>query len=104
VTELVINALKHAFPNDRRGTNTVAHQTQGTVWTLSVGDDGVGIPKGAVPAAAGLGTGVVLALAKPLKANVIVADNEPGTAVSVIRTAAEGGVEHASTPLAVAAV
>src|SRR5690606_8077506 len=40
VTELVINALKHAFP-DHSGTITVEYRAEGSIWLLSVRDDGV---------------------------------------------------------------
>ena len=100
VTELVINALKHAFPDNRTGVITVAYRTgrDNNGWTLSVDDDGVGMPKDAEKAVSGLGTGIVLALAKQLKARVVVTDNLPGTAVSVIQAATTDGEEHVSTP------
>ncbi|HEX7946036.1 MAG TPA: sensor histidine kinase, partial [Phenylobacterium sp.] len=44
VTELVINSLKHAFPDRRRGKITVAFEVHGPNWILSVIDDGVGMP------------------------------------------------------------
>jgi len=45
INELVSNALKHAFPKDRKGTITVGlhHQTKDE-FLLSVRDDGVGLP------------------------------------------------------------
>ena len=46
VTELVINALKHAFPDRRKGKILVDYRAYGTEWTLSVRDDGVGMPEG----------------------------------------------------------
>jgi two-component system, sensor histidine kinase PdtaS len=98
VTELVINALKHAFPGNRAGTIAVEYRAKNGGWTLSVDDDGAGMPKGE-KATPGLGTGIVTALAKQLKARVIVADNLPGTAVSVIYTPPKDGVKNASTPV-----
>ena len=44
VTELVINALKHAFPDNRKGKIMVDYHARGPNWDLSVGDDGVGMP------------------------------------------------------------
>jgi len=85
VTELVINALKHAFPGDRRGKIEVNYCSRGPNWTLRVSDDGVGMP--ADPSAKpGLGTSIVQALAKQMKADIKVADANPGTAVSIART------------------
>ena len=45
VTELVINALKHAFPGNRGGRIVVGYHGRGPNWTLSVNDDGVGMPE-----------------------------------------------------------
>ncbi len=87
VTELVINALKHAFPNDRGGHILVTYKVSGADWTLSVSDDGVGMPTGLEPAKAGLGTSIVQALAKQLGAAVAVIATDPGTSVRVTHTA-----------------
>jgi two-component sensor histidine kinase len=84
VTELVINALKHAFPAGRKGRIMVGYQAHGPNWTLSVGDDGVGMPADAASATPGLGTSIVEALARQLRARVQVADAKPGTNVSII--------------------
>jgi two-component sensor histidine kinase len=86
VTELVINALKHAFPGGRGGKIKIDYISHGPNWTLSVGDDGVGMPKDAGDASPGLGTSIVEALAKQLHARVRVADAKPGTRVSVAHT------------------
>jgi two-component sensor histidine kinase len=87
VTELVINALKHAFPDLRQGKIVVGYQSHGPNWTMSISDDGVGMPKEpAIAAKAGLGTNIVEALAKQLRARVQVVDTSPGTTVSIIHT------------------
>lgn len=99
VTELVINALKHAFPENRPGKITVTYRAKGGDWTLSVDDNGVGIAGGAAGTVSGLGTGIVRALAGQLKARIVVTDNKPGTGVSVIHIAAIDGVENAATPV-----
>ena len=89
VTELVINALKHAFPGrDPTGKITVDYTRQGEGWTLSVGDNGAGMPGGDAKAKPGLGTGIVEALARQLDANVTVAEGNPGTRVSLVNTGA----------------
>ena len=65
VTELVINALKHAYPDDRSGTIKVGYagDGEGGGWMLEVADDGVGMsPAGGKPATAGRGTSLVEAL------------------------------------------
>ena len=84
VTELVINALKHAYPVDQGGIIRVSYVTDGTVWTLEVKDDGVGMPLDDRPAAvAGLGTNIVEALARQLKANVSRKEANPGTRITI---------------------
>jgi two-component sensor histidine kinase len=85
VTELVINALKHAFPEDRQGAILVSYGAGGRNWKLSVADDGVGMPTDQV-VKTGLGTGIVEALAKQLGAKITVASVSPGTRVSVEHT------------------
>jgi two-component sensor histidine kinase len=86
VTELVINALKHAFPGGRQGKVEVRYASDSLSWTLAVSDDGVGMPKDAPSATAGLGTNIVAALAKQLEADVEVAEANPGTTVSLTHT------------------
>lgn len=88
VTELVINALKHAFPEERSGRISVDYRSDGQDWTLSVRDDGIGIPTGDDAAKAGLGTGIIEALARNLQSDISVADGKPGTIVSVAHVAA----------------
>ena len=85
VTELVINALKHAFPPDtKHGQVTVAYEVAGTDWKLSVIDDGIGRPDGAsVEAKTGLGTTIINALAHQLDAQVEIVSGSLGTTVSI---------------------
>ena len=83
VTELVINALKHAFPEEMTGTIAVDYRSSGADWTLSVSDNGIGMPTGSKAPKAGLGTGIVEALAKNLASEIEVTDAAPGTAITV---------------------
>jgi len=87
VTELVINALKHAFPDGRTGHIVVGYSARGDDWMLSVSDDGIGMDEDAERSRAGLGTRIVQALAKQLGADISVTDAEPGTRVSLAHTA-----------------
>jgi chemotaxis protein methyltransferase CheR len=84
-TELVINSLKHAFSEDfKEGQITVAFDVSGTDWKLSVADNGVGRPDGMfAQAKAGLGTGIVTALAKQLDAKLDTVSGLKGTTVSI---------------------
>ena len=87
VTELVINALKHAFPGGtQKGTIKVGYKSDGTAWTLVVADDGVGMPKDPEDRKPGLGTGIVEAVASQLGAIVSVTDEAPGTKISIVHS------------------
>lgn len=102
VTELVINAFKHAFVGDRAaGVLVVAYEATGTSWTLAVADNGIGVPEGHLDSdkpGPGLGTIIVEALAKQLDARVQVVRNPGGTTVSI----SHGTADRAWPPLAVA--
>jgi len=91
VTELVINALKHAFPAEREGAIIVGYRSELADWSLSVRDNGVGMAKGPVPAKSGLGTSIVEALARQLDATVTVSAGNPGTVIAVVHRAGPGG-------------
>jgi two-component sensor histidine kinase len=92
ITELVINALKHAFPERRHGKIKIDYRSDGPDWTLSVVDDGVGMPIGADKAKPGLGTGIVEALARQMEGVIHVVDANPGTAVTLVHEkAADSG-------------
>ena len=80
VTELVLNAVKHAFLNDKIDHRiTVAYDVAGTNWQLSVADNGVGKPASDFARAkAGLGTSIVNALAQQLDARVEVSSGPAG--------------------------
>ena len=84
VTELVINALKHAFPGrNQHGQINVDYLAGANGWTLTVEDDGIGMPTHKHELKPGLGTGIVEALSRQLDATVQVSDQAPGTKVSI---------------------
>jgi len=85
VTELVINALKHAFPDQRSGKITVDYHSSEQGWSLSVSDNGVGMPH-ATETHSGLGSTIVQALARKLDAAVQIFDANPGTRVSIVHS------------------
>jgi two-component sensor histidine kinase len=86
VTELVINALKHAFPDGRAGKIVVDCGFRGPNWTLSVTDDGIGMPTDPAHVRVGLGTSIVQALAAQLLATVETEPSQPGTRVVIAHT------------------
>jgi two-component sensor histidine kinase len=97
VTELVINALKHAFPDERAGTITIDYYSSGEDWFLSVTDNGIGMAAGSDVPKAGLGTGIVEALVKKLEGEIHVADAAPGTAVTISHRESAGSRTELST-------
>ena len=64
VTELVMNALKHAFPDEKLvGEINVTYDRAGTNWKLTVSDNGIGRHDGTfAQKKVGLGTGIIKAL------------------------------------------
>jgi chemotaxis protein methyltransferase CheR len=85
VTELVINALKYAFPDrGKTATITVRYEMNGADWKLSVSDNGVGRPENQVaPAKGGLGSSIIIALARRLEAQVQTSSSPAGMNVSI---------------------
>jgi len=85
VTELVMNALKHAFPSATPDAAIiVSYRVAGPDWKLTVSDNGIGKPDASAAAVTpGLGTSLIKALTRQLKAVVDNVSNSRGTAVSV---------------------
>jgi chemotaxis protein methyltransferase CheR len=85
VTELVMNALKHAFPNKKEDAAiVVSYKVADADWKLAVSDNGVGHPAlSASQKKGGLGTSLVQSLAKQLDARVDTESNSHGTAVTI---------------------
>jgi two-component system, sensor histidine kinase PdtaS len=87
VTELVINALKHGFPRDHTGKIVVGYRADDDGWTLSVSDNGIGMPD-RKSIKAGLGTSIVEALASRLEAEIHTTAGNPGTTISIVHAKA----------------
>jgi PAS domain S-box-containing protein len=84
LTELITNALKYAFPGGRRGTIRIglARRDRGEI-VLSVGDDGVGLPRDFDPArATSLGLQLVEALTEQLGGRLEI-ERTGGTTIAV---------------------
>jgi two-component sensor histidine kinase len=86
LNELITNALKHAFPQERNGTVRVEVDQAATGRVrLAVKDDGVGLPKDLdIRHADTLGMQLVCTLAEQLAAKLEVSRTEPGTAFEVV--------------------
>ena len=84
VTELVINSIKYAFPDDRTDARVVVrYVSDGTDWTLTVADNGVGVSSPvATISGGGLGTAIVEALVRQLGAQQAVSTG-PGRTVTI---------------------
>jgi chemotaxis protein methyltransferase CheR len=85
-TELVINALKHAFTDGRAGVVIVTYDSQQQDWLLSVSDNGVGMNTDKETERTGLGTSIIGALANQLQAIIRKETSAEGTTVSVIHS------------------
>lgn len=96
VTELVINAVKYAFPAVQLGARIlVEYETSDQAWRLTVSDNGQGKCKVPANPSGGLGTAIVTALAKQLGGNVASRSTTDGFAVTI-----EGVQAGATLPLA----
>ncbi len=100
VTELVINAIKYAFPAGRdNGEIMVTFESAVDSWRLVVSDNGVGKGAGAFDTAVGtggLGTVIVQALVKQLGARMAVLDAGAGMSVAIWRETASTGLPEAA--------
>ena len=85
VTELVMNALKHAFPSEKpNAAIVVSYKVAGIDWKLTISDNGIGKPHvSASETKPGLGTGLIKALTRQLDAVVDIASDARGTAVTI---------------------
>ncbi len=97
-TELVMNALKHAFPAEMEDRSIrVSYEVDGANWKLSVADNGIGKPDGVfAQAKTGLGTGIVKALAQQLDAVVETIADGNGTCVTITHATFAKTVNSAS--------
>jgi two-component sensor histidine kinase len=88
INELVINALKYAFPDDRAGHVSVEFTRMDNEFRLCVSDDGVGVapvrePSEAVHSSTGLGQRIVKAFVTQLDGRLEVTHRSPGTTSTV---------------------
>ena len=100
VTELVINAIKYAFPTDKPGGLVqVTYESQGPDWTRSgrTSDNGVGKSLAAeAETPGGLGTIIVKALVQQLEARMEVVSSDAGMSVTIRRSGAATQLPHAA--------
>lgn len=89
VSELVGNALRHAFPGGRAGRLRVSLRREGAAVRIAVEDDGVGVGRAGPPSEA-LGRALCEMLARQVGAQIAWEDAEPGTRVVVCLPGAPG--------------
>jgi chemotaxis protein methyltransferase CheR len=98
VTELIMNAVKYAFPKPRTSARIrVTFETAGGDWKLTVSDNGAGrrqLPE--EPASTGLGTTLIAALAKQLGAVVSEESTKKGLTVHITRATFASRLPHAA--------
>lgn len=79
INELVTNALKHAFPDDRYGTITVSLRKSALGVELEVTDNGVGIRESARTRGQGLGSRLIDVFVRQLGADYRPSSGDGGT-------------------------
>lgn len=82
VNEVATNAIKHAFPDQRRGTLTTRVKQATGRLRIVIADDGVGENVTGVSSTS-FGTSLIRTLSRQLKATVDWANNDPGTRVTI---------------------
>ena len=88
ITELVINAVKYAFPEKRTGALIIVRfKFDSSDWKLMIADNGVGKSKPSAIGATGMGTNIIKALAEQLGARIATRTSAAGMIVSVMHTA-----------------
>jgi two-component sensor histidine kinase len=99
--EALSNALKHAFPDRRRGAVLVRLEVRDVRVTLTIEDDGVGSPATADESAdsghglgQGLGMRLIRSFARSLRADVEIVDLAPGTRLIIAFDAPEASLHE----------
>jgi two-component sensor histidine kinase len=85
INELLANALKYAFPNERAGTVKVRFVREDDAYCLSVSDDGAGMAAERNAAGTGLGQRLVRSMAAQLGGSLEIGPDpqNPGTSATV---------------------
>jgi len=91
VTELIMNAIKYAFPDVHASARIrVTFEMAKSDWKLTVSDNGVGrLPNEDSGSSTGLGTALIAALARQLNAQISETSSSKGLTVDVTRSTFE---------------
>jgi PAS domain S-box-containing protein len=82
INEVLTNAMKHAFVNERAGRIILAARKDGGDLRIKIADDGVGVRKD-VPDRRTFGTTLIETLARQLRATLRQSDGNPGTVIEI---------------------
>jgi PAS domain S-box-containing protein len=98
VTELIINAIKYAFPERHESARIrVTFEMAKSDWKLTVADNGVGrLRNEKLETSTGLGTALIGALAKQLRAQIAETSSSDGLTVAVTRSTFESHLSAAA--------
>jgi len=97
VTELVINAIKYAFPTEKTDALiVVTYEARVHDWKLIVADNGIGKSADAGAANPGLGTAIVKALVTQLDAGIETLSGPEGTSVSITQARVASNLPRAA--------
>ena len=81
VNELLTNALKYAFPEDKKGEISISlSKTNNNILTLKVADNGIGKTEGQVAKGTGFGSQLIKLLTQQLDGKMV-EDHQKGTSV-----------------------
>ena len=99
LNELVVNAMKYAFPNGRRGILSVSLRRGENEYVLAVIDDGIGIVLAAPAKGTGLGTLLTRALALQIGGQFTIGQGGRGGTECYLRWPASATEEGPGTAL-----
>jgi two-component sensor histidine kinase len=84
VAELMMNATKHAFVDDRRGSVAISLEARGTEYHLRFTDDGKGFPEESnVKTSSGLGSRIVRGLVEQMAGTIRSQSGPAGTTIEI---------------------
>lgn len=93
VTELVINAMKYAYPGSSGPIRVILEASEGDACRLIVEDEGVGKGEADTARSTGIGRSIISAMASKLAADVDYRERSPGTQASMVF-----GIDEAPRP------
>jgi two-component sensor histidine kinase len=91
VTELMMNAIKHAFRQEMPGSVMIRLEATGSDFRLTFADDGNGLPEGSnLTTGPGLGNRIIRGLVEQMAGTLRCESSPRGTTIEITMTAAVG--------------